>query len=513
MKTNKYKDQNNANYKKILIVLFVMIFILFLLSIILEKIQNNNEKKQEVSYENISTIEEVIEYYGSAYISEEESKDKEFYLDVYLKFKVLPYDEDDNSNEEYYNKLLEDCAKVIYYKSFKMIDKENDIIIKVICKDNKIASIIINDIEDYFIYMDSQISMKKYVEIPTTEFSVTSDILKQCIDNNWNSNINFGQRDSIFDEYYIYFDEGLKVRTIDDKIYNIIFDKRYQGNVINSLFPGIDLKTVKNVLGNPTFEDKELEVIGYKNNDIYVFFTQDEISVYRVINSDIDDFFDLADKFLEEKMDLLEFMNELTYMWPDYSEYVYSSKSVFLSYPLKGVEIKINYDDTNGILLYNNIKSSLSKTKRYLENTNFVARLQSDSVYETEKRRFKENENLNNKCDEYKATLSEEELKTIGKSFKYDIYADIDLNNQIYSMKFISTTGDFPNRELNDSIDSYLWLNSDYFLYSKMGKGIYGYNLNDGTVQRLLEGSEDYELKEFKDGILKYDNKEINIEY
>ena len=88
-----------------------------------------------------------------------------------------------------------------------------------------------------------------------------------------------------------------------------------------------------------------------------------------------------------------------------------------------------------------------------------------------------------------------------------------DLNNQIYSMKFISTTGDFPNRELNDSIDSYLWLNSDYFLYSKMGKGIYGYNLNDGTVQRLLEGSEDYELKEFKDGILKYDNKEINIEY
>ena len=41
---------------------------------------------------------------------------------------------------------------------------------------------------------------------------------------------------------------------------------------------------------------------------------------------------ELADKFVAEELDLLEFMNELTYMWPDYSEYSYSSNSFFISF-------------------------------------------------------------------------------------------------------------------------------------------------------------------------------------
>ena len=36
--------------------------------------------------------------------------------------------------------------------------------------------------------------------------------------------------------------------------------------------------------------------------------------------------------------------------------------------------------------MYNSIKSSMSKIQQYLDNTNFVARLQIDSVYEAEKR-------------------------------------------------------------------------------------------------------------------------------
>lgn len=511
MNSTQYKNHNKQKYKVILILLFIMVFILLLMVFALIRLQKK-ESPKELTYDNLQTVKEVVEYYRSRYISEKESEESGYSLDIYVKFGMLLYDQNKNSNEKYYNDLLEDVAKILLYKSFRMIDNEQDIIIKVICKSGKIDSIIINDIEDYFIYMDSQISMGEYKEIGITDFQVTSNIIQTCVDNKWNA-MDFGTRDSIFDEYYIYFNRGMKVRTIDNKIYNIVFNKNYKENVINNLFPGVDLEIVETVLGKPTFEDEELGVIGYKGKQIYVFFTKDEISIYRIEESNVDDFFELADYFLDERLDLLEFMNQLTYIWPDYSDYEYTNNTVFISYPLKAVEIKINYDDTNGILLYNNIKNSLSKVQRYLENTNFVARLQIDCVFEAEKRRVKETKQLLEKCNEYKESLDEETKEIIGESLKYNFYAQTDTAKNIYSMKFISVAEGNPNRELNDSIDYYLWLDNDTFLYSKKGKGIYLYKLTDGSVQRLLEGKEDYELKGFRNGILKYDNTQIVLQY
>ena len=111
---------------------------------------------------------------------------------------------------------------MFYSKNFQLIDKENDITIQVICKNGKIASIMINGIEDYFIYMDSQISLKSYEEIPETEFIIESPVLQDCVNNFWNDGtVWFGERDSIFNGYDIYHDEGIRVRTICGKIYNI----------------------------------------------------------------------------------------------------------------------------------------------------------------------------------------------------------------------------------------------------------------------------------------------------
>ena len=510
MKEEQYKDYNKKNYKKTIIVLFVVIFILLLCQFLLSTL-SKEQKNNELSYSSLRSVKDVIEYYESTYISESESEETEYYLDIFLKFKVLPYDENDNSNETYYNTLIEEVAKVIRYKSFKMIDLENEITIKVVCENNKIESIIINDIEDYFIYMDSQISMKKYVEIKSTEFVINSPILQSCINNNWDNNINFGTRESIFDEYYIYFDEGIKVKTIQNKIYNIIFNKKYSENVINDLFPGIDLANVEVTLGKPSFEDEKLGIIGYKGNEMYVFFTNEEISIYRTPDVDIEDFFGLSDRFIAEKIDFLDFMNELTYIWPDYSEYEYTENTMFIAYPLKGIEIKLNYDDISGILVYNNIKSTLPRIQEYLENTNFVSRLQIDAVFEAEKRRVNKIIEQTEKCNDFKESLEDDQKALIGESFRYEIYPMTDINENIYGMKFISLSEDNPNRELNDSMDYYMWINNDNFIYSKEGKGIYIYSLIDGSVRRLLEGNDTYELKEYDNGILKYDDKQINV--
>lgn len=511
MKRTKYKEQNTKNYKKIIIILVILVFVLMILTMLLDKAKK--EQPSNVSYDNIKTIKEVIEYYGSKYISENQSEDKEYSLDVYLEFKLLPYNEDNTSNEEYYNNLLGDCAKIINYKSFRMIDEKNDLFVEIICNGKKIKTIKINGIEDYFIYTDSQLSMKEYQEIKTTDFAITSEVLKNCIDNNWNPEVYFGERDSIFDEYYIYFDEGIKVRTINNKIYNIVFNKKYNGDVINSNFPGKDLDSIEVNLGEATFKDEDKNIIGYKGKDVYVFFTESEISVYRVSTYETDDFFDLADRYVNKELDFLDFMNELTYLWPDYSDYKYSKDYVFISYPLKGVEIKLNYEDTNGILIYNNIKTNLRRVGEYLENTDFVSRLQLDLVFETEKRRIENDRKELDLCKEYIESLEDEQKDIIGDSFYYGIYAEKDNNDFIYEMKFISKSEDRPNRILSDSINTYLWINNSLFLYSKPGKGIYLFNLDDGSIRRVITGDEEYELKGFENGILKYDNTEMEFQY
>ena len=210
------KKLHNKNYKKYIIVLCILFFILLIImSIVLSKLENDN-KQVELNYDNLSNVKEVVEYYKSIYISEEESSEANFYLNIFLELSKLPYEKDDTSNEEYYNNLINDIAKVIYYRSFKMFDEKNDITIEVKCKNKKVDKIIINGMEDFFIYNDSQISMKQYKEISNVELEITSEILQNCMDNNWDSEVNFGTRDSIFDEYYIFFDEGIKVKNIKE---------------------------------------------------------------------------------------------------------------------------------------------------------------------------------------------------------------------------------------------------------------------------------------------------------
>lgn len=513
MSIEDYKGQIKQNYKKILIVLFVVTFILFLFLSLLLVIYSSQEKNTDVIQSGTKSVKDVIEEYGSTYISEQESSEDNFYMDYFAKFKVLPYDENENSNEEYYNSLLEDIAKVLRYNSYKIIDKENDLTVKVVCNGKEITSIIINDIEDYFIYMNSQIELKKYVKIENTDFTITSEILNNIIDNSWKNVIDFGQRDSIFDQYYIYINQGIKVRYIQDEIYNIVFTSNYKDNVINTLFPGIDFKAIETELGNPSFESEDETVIGYKNERLYVFFTENEISVYRNLDTDIEDFLELSDKLIAEDIDLLDFMNELTDMWPDYSEYSYTTSSIFIAYPLKGIEIKLNYDDISGILVYNNIKGSLSRIENYLKDTEFVSRLKLDAVFEAEQRRVIKNNNELTKCDEYMESIDEEQQKIIGESLNYKIYAEMDSNSNIYSMKFIAKDDSRANRELNDTISYYLWLTSNYFLYSKTGKGIYLYNLENGIVTRIKEGTEEFELKGYENGFIKYDDTEMEFQY
>ena len=50
-------------------------------------------------------------------------------------------------------------------------------------------------------------------------------------------------------------------------------------------------------------------------------------------------------------------------------------------------------------------------------------------------------------------------------------------------------------------------------MYSQTYAGIYKYNVNTGEKNIIVRGNESYNLKEFENGVLKYDNTEIIIQY
>lgn len=501
--------------KKFNKVIIIIVCILFIVFIILNAILNTLEEKEaleNIAYEDISNVQEVLSYYKCKYISENESSLEEFYTDIRLVFRYTLYSGED-SNEEFYNNVINDLAEVLRYTSFRLIDGQNDIEIKVICENNEISQILINDIEDYFIYMDSKINLKKYEQIEPVELTINSQEILNLINNNWQNIVSFGTRETVFENYYEFFDEGIRTRTISGKIYNIVFTQKYSGSVVNDIFPGVDLHTVESKLGTPTFEDEENNIIGYKGKEIYVFFTKDQISVYRVSNDETDEFFKLVDKFLNDELELLEFMNQLTYLWPDYSEYIYDSDYVFLSYPLKGIDVKIGYENINGIILYNNANASINKIEKYLEHTEFIANLQVDNVFEAEKRRVQEFNSFSELGKNFLNEKTEEEQEKIGESFKFYLYTDLDKNGFITKINFISKDGSLPNRELSDNISDFLWLNDDILIYSQENVGIFYYNVINGQKNRLVTGNETFKLRSFNNGVLKYDNSELVIEY
>lgn len=365
--------------------------------------------------------------------------------------------------------------------------------------------------------MNSQLELAKYQEIPKVSLEASSEVLKNLISNSWNSDIDFGTREEVFKNYFIFFDEGIEYKKIGSTVYNIVFTEKYGGYVIYDITPTDSLSSVKATLGEPSFEDQDLGVIGYKGNDFYAFFNGKEISIYRCVNTDYTEFWRLVDKFISEdsSMTFKEFMNELTYIWKDYSEYKYDSTYMFISYPNKGVDVKLNYGDVSGIIIYNNISEDLGRVRRYLEHSEFVSNLKLDNVFEAEKRRIQENLDLKEACKQYQNYLKEnytkEDIEMIGESIECEYYLELDENGNTISAYFMPIDNNYSRRELNESIYRYMWLDGHRFLYSIYGKGIYIYDVFTGEKSVVIEGTDDFYIKSYEGNILTYDNMRLTV--
>ena len=344
----------------IAIIMSIIIFIV-VVQIIQEKSYIKEVKNKEYDSANdFKTAKEYIIYSGNEYIKEEDSKVDNISKDIYLRFKVDLF-EDEESNEEFYTDLINIVGHTLYYDNFRLIDKDKNLIITVLCdkENNTVRNIYYNGVENYFSIQNSKKILQNYSSEEQKEYEVNSRILNDIVNNKWEiSKVKLKNRKEVKNDYLIYDD--FMVRNISKKIYNIVFLNNYDEPIINGIKVGTSQEEIINKLGQPNYDS--LGIIGYKDKNIYVFFGTNTVSVYRVENDEsiYDGFIDLVEEFRQTKSSK-KFISNLTEIWDDFNEYEVEDNYIEIEYALKGVKIQFNVTNEHGIILYDNYKGEVEK--------------------------------------------------------------------------------------------------------------------------------------------------------
>lgn len=485
----------NKKTKKNIFLLIIFILLIIIFDCVLDYLEKKDDVVVTSQYSN---IQEILEKYGCTYIKETKSKDDNFYKDIYLNFKFDTFEEN-KSQQRYYTNLIGDVG-ILLENNFRLIDESRKLNIEVY-KNEDLYAYVINGDNDYFTNMESKKTLENYSKDEETQININSQIVLDLINNNWDyKNISFGEKETIFNDYEVYFDEGIEVRKISKKVYNITYNTKYNASVVNNIIPGTKLEEIISKLGTPTYGTSNSKVIGYKGKEIYVFFSEDEISIYRNEKTDTKDFEDILQKYANKQMNLKEFINELTYVWDDYSQYIYNESFIKLVYPLKGIQIYMQGDSSKNIEVYNNY-SNIESIKKLIEEEKIKGKLDQNLLYLSEQDRVgKKNELL------YLCQLQGEKNNIKSQSNLFAFY--INKNN----INIISKENNNPNITVQEDVNTAFWYTDTSLIYSIKGKGIYLYDLNKYTKTTLLEGKEDYTFENYENNILTYDKtKKITI--
>lgn len=341
---------------RILLIILIIIFIL-IVGLIIGLNTKNNKKQNYVFYgsiDKVDSLENLINQIYGELLKVTDSTEKNYYKDIYVNIKYDLY-ENGESKQEFYSDMISNVANKMYYESFRIIDENKNIEIKVISDKEKVLGSLINGDTDFYGHYESQKNLSNYKEISVVNFEIASNEILTLVNNEWIKNSLFlGECDSKFENYEEYAEQGLSIYTIQNKVFNMIFDERYTENVISTIKVGQSYEEIIAKLGTPTFGSIEENYIGYKGKECYVFFTENEISVYRnESNYDTKDFVNILKKYSEGE-NIKTTISNITDLWMDYEDYYYDEYSIELRYPLRGIKIQLGNGYPQGIIIYNN---------------------------------------------------------------------------------------------------------------------------------------------------------------
>lgn len=267
-----------------------------------------------------------------------------------------------NSNEVYFNNLIEDFKNMYVNQNFTIIDEKKHIKIeaKYNEKDEKYA-IIINGLEGYFERIDGE----DYAKVNNLTIGDVSTIfpadeyIKVLQINHMNPNLLYselGEGKDLKNGYISYKDDSIQLRTTLIKtVRNIIYTRKHEGEIVNGVKVGTPLRKILELYPNNNFGGLNQDYLGYMSNYFYYFFYDDEISIYGLTYRDDEEFEKLLVKYLEDE-DLDKFVNSIksNLRYYDYFEYDPEIKKAHIMFSSRGYEIDIEDNNPKGIILYNN---------------------------------------------------------------------------------------------------------------------------------------------------------------
>ena len=500
-------DSKSLRFFMSMILVTILIFVLFIV-VGLITLKKGTGSGNTVSKKN---IENIIRDFGGEYLSQVTVEDDDEYPEQHLvKFNKPLIDADGNSNRDAYTDLIYEIAMSVNYKNTELVDEDADITIDIICYDGEITKILINGIENYFDILEEQLKLKNYSDIQVTDFEVQSVELVNLLRNNWSTN--FGEEESEFQRFKEYSSRGFKVRYLSKSFYNIIFTENYDDYVVNNIKPSDDIGRAEAILGKPTFKNEKGTMIGYKGKDFYAFFSEGEISIYRLYRTDqYDDFLDLVKQYTNDEISINTFFSKITEVWPDYNQYTYTTNGFYISYPTKGIAIKWNYDNLKHFIIYNNSYFGDKEIEELSNNSKVLFQRAIDAYDIAEQERIQDKENQEQEFKNFIENYGSDDNYLVNP--KYDLYVKKDLNGYISVLYAVSKDKAFPDRQLINGVRSFAWYNDTILLYGIPEKGIYFYDLRTGYGQGLITGDSraQYTIKNCNNGILRYDNEEVEV--
>ena len=344
-------------------------YILIILSIILVIALVRQLLKENLGI-NINELSSTLEKTGTKLLKAESGKEKEYRVDIYLKFGQQP-SENETSNKEYFEYLMTLINPILKKKSFRLIDKDKDMIIRGKFNANGIIKYIVNNDVNYFANIAS---LDNIGNLPK-ESDLINPVIKSpelidLLNNDWNRNTSktIGKITRSVKNVDYYDNNGYSIKMIDGKVAAIIFNKNYNKEVFEGIYPGMPKDKFKY---NNMEIDSDVTIQGFKADKYTVFYYEEKIIVIRhkIYNKKENEEFEKAvNEFLQSK-DYNELYKKVIEIYPDFYIKRIKSDSIYISFPLEGFEIKYNYARHNvgkketGIYIYSNYKGKIYLNK------------------------------------------------------------------------------------------------------------------------------------------------------
>lgn len=506
MSSYKKRNKKKKFTRKQIIMIVVAIIVFAFLSALVARALTRNVEENTLSMSS-EEIQKLVEDLGCEYISDSDSTEEGYSKEIYLVFDTDTV-VDGKTQKARYTNIFRGLVVGTGYKSLILIDSSRDLTIKIKCKNYGIESILINDQDqyDYFSSLVEKEAKKNPLEIELVSMTVNSGELQNLMNNAWQTaNVAFGTKESTFNKYDIYFDEGIEVRTVEKKLYNIVFTSKYKGEVVGGIKVGASLDAIKDRFGT-SYESGG--IYGYKTKDFYVYFSSNQISIYPNYNYTeltYKDFEDIVKQFSKDK-NINDFMDKLTDIWPDYDLYNYDTTFLEIDYTLKGVRIAYSTEGNDGIQLYENYSGSLADSKESLEEVHYI--IDENLIIKNELNRIVKESVI---PDDY-------DNETLKVSNIFVVTGNMVDDSRMNNITILCKNGQYPHATLDDTIimSKYVWADDTHLIYNIQGQGIYLYNAATRQTKTILSGKDEtYNLTDYdrESKVLTYDGKKVVIKY